>query len=74
MTSLRESSVTIVIGSGQYHFVTEDGWRESWVTETAREWWEKHLWQKAGGHKQDATSVQTKVVRKVSGHTMQFVS
>jgi len=43
----------ISVDIGQYHFIGPDGWSEEWQTITAGEWWQKHLWLKAGGHKQE---------------------
>ncbi len=45
--------IRIAIDIGQYHYVTWDGWKEQWQTMTAREWWKKQQWLKAGGWKQD---------------------
>lgn len=45
--------IRIAIDIGQYHFVTWDGWREEWITQSPSEWWKKQQWMKEGGHKQD---------------------
>ena len=43
----------IAVDIGQYHFVTAEGWREEWITQSPSEWWKKRQWLKAGGWKQD---------------------
>jgi hypothetical protein len=49
----KKRSFRIAVDIGQYHFITADGYREEWITETPREWWKKQEWLKAGGWKQD---------------------
>jgi len=60
------ASPIISLGSGQYHFITADGWKENWTTETAREWWQKQLWLKAGAHKQEKTQVKVRIYNGTS--------
>jgi hypothetical protein len=52
------NAIEVSIVSGQYHFVDEAGWHLGWQTESAREWWKKQQWEKAGGHKQDGNEPQ----------------
>lgn len=53
MSNPRKRPLRIAVDIGQYHFITPQGWREEWITETPREWWKKHQWLKDGGYSQD---------------------
>lgn len=44
---------TIAVDIGQYHFITWDGWREQWITQSPSEWWKKQQWLKEGGWDQE---------------------
>lgn len=57
MPSGPKRTFRIAVDIGQYHFVDWRGWRIEWDTRSPREWWQKQLWLKDGGWKQDPTYI-----------------
>lgn len=51
-------AIKIVISSGQYHFVDEEGRHRTWDTRDGCEWWRKQVWLKEGGHNLEETAVK----------------
>ena len=60
----------IAVDIGQYHFITWQGQRLQWITQTPREWWQKQQWLKDGGYSQDgnASDVSRKCERSGKGN------